>query len=168
MRLTHYMLGLRNAQSTLEPCVIYFAGGGTNNATPNYSAYTLSKIALIKMCELLHAEIPDVRFTIVGPGWVNTKIHQETLQAGTRAGANYARTVEVIQHNTFTAMERVLDCCDWLSTAPRSEIGGRNFSVAHDAWGTEALRCALRADPDMYKLRRAGNALTFSHPMQQA
>ncbi len=163
MRLTHHLLGSRRTEEPKGASVIYFAGGGTNNATSNYSAYTVSKIGLIKMCELLHAEVPDVRFSIVGPGWVNTKIHQETLRAGTRAGANLQRTQQTLENDTFTKMDDVLDCCDWLISAHRDEIGGRNFSVVHDAWNSLALSEALRADPDMYKLRRAGNSLNFDH-----
>ncbi|MCX7177185.1 MAG: SDR family oxidoreductase [Proteobacteria bacterium] len=162
MRLTHRLLSSRRTQAAIDPCVIFFAGGGTNNATTNYSAYTVSKIGLIKMCELLDAEIPDVRFTILGPGWVDTKIHKETLGAGARAGANLVRTRQKIEDGDFTRMEDVLDCCDWLVASPREEIGGRNFSVAHDAWGSRGLSEALLSDPDMYKLRRSGNNLKSS------
>lgn len=157
MRLTHRLLPLRRIQDPNGPCVIFFAGGGTNNATTNYSAYTVAKIALIKMCELLDAEMPDMRFAILGPGWVNTKIHNETLRAGARAGANLIRTQQKIEQNDFTEMESVLDCCDWLIASPREEIGGRNFSVVYDAWGSHRLREALLSDPNMYKLRRSGN-----------
>lgn len=163
MRLTHRLLPSRRTQSPNGPCVIYFAGGGTNNATTNYSAYTVSKIGLIKMCELLDAEIPDVRFSILGPGWVNTKIHKETLRAGSRAGVNFVRTKNKFEQGDFTKMDDVLDCCDWLVASSRDEIGGRNFSVAHDPWGSIHLREALLSDPDMYKLRRAYNSLFDNH-----
>ena len=168
MRLTHRLLPLRRIQDTNGPCVIYFAGGGTNNATTNYSAYTVSKIGLIKMCELLDTEMPDTRFVILGPGWVNTKIHQETLRAGARAGVNFVRTQQKIEQNDFTQMEDVLDCCDWLVVSPREEIGGRNFSVVNDAWSSHQLREALLSDPDMYKLRRAGNGLICNRPSSTA
>lgn len=164
MRLTHRLLPLRRIQDPNGPCVIYFAGGGTNNATTNYSAYTVSKIGLIKMCELLDAEVPDTRFSILGPGWVNTKIHDETLRAGERAGVNLIRTQQKIEQGDFTQMEDVLDCCDWLVASSREEIGGRNFSVANDAWGSRQLSEALISKPDMYKLRRANNSLICSRP----
>ncbi len=162
MRILHALLPIRNRGTALGPLVLLFAGGGTNSAPLNSSAYTVSKIALIKMCELLDAEIPDTRFSIVGPGWVKTKIHEATLAAGERTGAGYAETVSRLGANRFTPMERVVKCCDWLIDAPREEIGGRNFSVAHDPWGEEELAAALRADCDMYKLRRFGNDRNFS------
>ena len=139
--------------------MILFAGGGTNSATKYYSAYTISKIALIKMCELLSAEILDIRFSIVGPGWVKTKIHDATLTAGERAGKNYEKTKFKLQSDELTTMKDVLDCCDWLISSPRELISGRNFSTVFDKWGTEELFEALIRDSDMYKLRRHGNEL---------
>ena len=88
IRIIQELLPTRRVHPALEPLVLLFAGGGTNNATVNYSAYTISKIALIKMCELLDAEVPDTRFAILGPGWVKTKIHEATLRVGAQAGAN--------------------------------------------------------------------------------
>ncbi|MEI7682433.1 MAG: SDR family oxidoreductase [Betaproteobacteria bacterium] len=164
MRITHRLLPSRRTDAPTAPCVVYFAGGGTNNATTNYSAYTVSKLALIKMCELLDAEMPGLRFAILGPGWVNTKIHHETLRAGERAGANLARTRHKLERGDFTRMQDVLDCCDWLVASSREEIGGRNFSVAHDPWNSAQLSEALLSDPELYKLRRAGNGLLQSRP----
>jgi NAD(P)-dependent dehydrogenase (short-subunit alcohol dehydrogenase family) len=157
MRIVHELLPSRRGNPTLEPCVLLFAGGGTNNAPVNYSAYVISKIALIKMCELLDAEISDTRFVIVGPGWVKTKMHESTLRAGVRAGVNYQRTVEKLAGDECTPMHQVLDCCDWLVDAPREWISGRNFSVVYDMWGTEELAQRLAGEPSMYKLRRYGN-----------
>lgn len=157
MRVIHELLPARSLHASISPIVLLFAGGGTNDAPPNYSAYIVSKIALIKMCELLDAEIPDTRFAIIGPGWVKTKIHEATLRAGKRAGTNYQRTVDKLAGDELTPIEQVLDCCDWLVSAPHDVIGGRNFSVVFDKWGTEELAKILTKDPNMYKLRRYGN-----------
>ena len=157
MRFIHELLPSKRTTSALGPCVILFAGGGANNAPPNYSAYIVSKIALTKMCELLSAEIPDTRFVIIGPGWVKTKIHDSTIQAGPRAGDNYQHTLDKLAGEELTSMDEVLDCCDWLVAAPREQIGGRNLSVVFDKWGSDELAQLLSADPNMYKLRRSGN-----------
>lgn len=157
LRLLHSLLRFRSRRSRLGPCVLFFAGGGTNSAPVNYSAYTVSKIALIKMSELLDAEILDVRFTILGPGWVKTKIHRETLRAGKRAGRNFKTTREKLADGSCTPMERVLDCCDWLTRTPKRLIGGRNFSVVYDRWGDKSLEKKLETEPHFYKLRRYGN-----------
>jgi NAD(P)-dependent dehydrogenase (short-subunit alcohol dehydrogenase family) len=157
LRFVHQLLPWREKKARRRPVVVFFAGSGTNKATKNYSAYTVSKIALIKMCELLDAEVPDVNFVILGPGWVKTKIHQATLDEGKSAGANYQKTLDKLAGHGCTPMEAVLDCCDWLIRARRRAVGGRNFSAVFDKWGSPSLVKKLLEEPDMYKLRRHGN-----------
>jgi len=157
IQIVRELLLSRNKTGEHPPVVLFFAGGGTNNATVNYSAYTISKIALIKMCELLDAEIPDTNFVILGPGWVKTKIHQQTLTAGPKAGANYQKMISKLAGEGWTPMETVLDCCDWIIKSDRKVVSGRNFSVVFDKWGSSALTEKLEEDSNMYKLRRFGN-----------
>ncbi len=158
MRLLHGLLGGRRRDHSLGPAVLMFAGGGVNKPVQRYSAYTISKIAQIKMCEFLDAEFADVRFSIVGPGWVKTKIHDQTLAAKQAAGAGYQNTVEKLEAGRAVPMEDVIACCDWVLASPRDVVGGRNFSTEFDRWGSPELDQALRRDQDMYKLRRHGNS----------
>ena len=51
------------------------------------------------MVELLDAEIIDTTFSILGPGWVKTKIHDSTLKAGNAAGKNYEKTIQMLENN---------------------------------------------------------------------
>ncbi len=164
LRILHKLLPHRNLKTSLpEPCVLFFAGGGTNNAVVHYSSYTLSKIALIKMMELLDAELPDTRFVIVGPGWVKTKGHLPTLRMGAKhAGANYQKTLDKLNSNECTPMDQVVSCCNWLATTPCKAVKGRNFSVVFDKWGSSELEQALETDPNMYKLRRHKNLWSSS------
>jgi NAD(P)-dependent dehydrogenase (short-subunit alcohol dehydrogenase family) len=153
LRFLHRLLPARRSREG-RPTVLLFAGGGVNGAPINTSAYTIAKIALVKACELLDAEMPDACFAIVGPGWVRTKIHEETLRAGPRAGSNLDRTTERLASDRFTPMQDVLECCDWIVSSPREIVGGRNISVVDDPWREASLAEALRAEPGAYKLRR--------------
>lgn len=158
IRLAHRLMNGLNTQSDNAPSVIFFAGGGTNNAVLGYSAYTLSKIALVKMCELLDSEISHAKFSIIGPGWVNTKIHNETLAAGEKNTAgNYTRTVERIKNNKWTSCSDVIDFIEWTIRQPKEIVGGRNFSVAHDDICNSNFIEKISNTPDMYKLRRFMN-----------
>jgi NAD(P)-dependent dehydrogenase (short-subunit alcohol dehydrogenase family) len=159
LRFLHRLLPKRKHQSLCGPNVLFFAGGGVNSAPLNYSAYTVSKLALIKMVELLAAELPDVKFLIVGPGWVKTKIHLSILDAGDKAGTSYQRTVQMFENGTFTPIEKVVQCCNVLISGSREIFTGRNFSVAFDKWEDPLLVDVLKKNPDMYKLRRHGNNL---------
>ncbi len=160
LRFLHRLMRHKNSEiSETGPVVIFFAGGGVNSAPTNYSAYTSSKIALTKMTELLAAEIPSVKFVIVGPGWVKTKIHESILSQPLLAGESYLKTVEKFKTNDFTPMARVVDCCNTLIEGKTSAMTGRNFSVVFDRWEDKALEGQLLRHPDMYKLRRFGNDL---------
>jgi len=139
------------------PRVLAFAGGATNRATTHYSAYSISKIASIKMIELLAAEIPDTGFVIVGPGWVKTKIHNATEIAGSEAGDNLYVTRQHIQEDDFYPMESLISCINWIFDAPIEHITGRNFSAVFDPWGQDKILRALEIDSDLFKLRRYGN-----------
>ena len=157
IKFIHALLPNRNKDSINKPAVITFAGGGTNKATYNYSAYTVSKIALIKMTELLDAEIQDTKFTILGPGWVKTKIHEATISAGKLADDNFQLTLDKLANNECTPLEKIIDCFDWVIETDRKEVSGRNFSIVHDGWGTEELTKKLLENSNMFKLRRFGN-----------
>lgn len=140
--------------------VVFFAGGGTNNPFTNYSAYCASKIMLIKMCELLNDENKDLNAFIIGPGWVRTKIHAQTLRSRAAAGASFDRTKQFLEsNNPGTDYRDIFDCINWCIKQGRQVSGGRNFSVVHDLWrkGGRILVQQLRADSDKFKLRRFKN-----------
>jgi NAD(P)-dependent dehydrogenase (short-subunit alcohol dehydrogenase family) len=160
LRLVRGLYPIRNTSGT--PSAVFFSGTGTNGAAPAYSAYCVSKIFLIKMCELLDAESPDTSFFIIGPGIVRTKIHEQTLRAGKRSGANYERVVDFLDSaNQGTSYDEVYSCLLWCVGAGKSVIGGRNISLVHDSWrdGGTGLANVLKGDSNLYKLRRFGNDL---------
>lgn len=139
----------------------FFAGGGTNNPFTNYSAYCVGKIALIKMCELLDDEVPGLNAFIVGPGFVPTKIHKQTLADPSRAGLNFQKTLDFHHASGQGVSYRdIYECINWCVLQGRDVAGGRNVAVAHDPWqgGGAALAADLRQDRNRFKLRRAGNA----------
>jgi NAD(P)-dependent dehydrogenase (short-subunit alcohol dehydrogenase family) len=142
-----------------DALVILFAGSGTNGTADRFSAYTVSKIALIKMAELLDSEISDARFVVVGPGWVKTKIHEQTIDAQSHAGQAYEETNRRLLTNDFVPMASVIDCLDWISAQDKSTVSGRNISVSHDRWDESTFAALLRASPAAGKLRRDSNTL---------
>lgn len=162
-----FLRGVHDLRRPGAAHVALFSGSGTNSAAPAYSAYTAAKVFLIKMCELLDAETPDTSFFIIGPGIVRTKIHQQTLDAPDRSGANHRKVTDFLRSdNPGTSHDDIYECLRWCLAAGKAVVGGRNLSLVHDAWrqrGT-ALAAALACNPNLYKLRRFGNDLKFSPP----
>lgn len=143
------------AQSVKPRKVLTFAGGGTNSATTNFSAYTLSKIALIKATELLAAEYPEVTFLSLGTGWMKSPIHFQTVEAGDLAGSAYAETKRRLESNEFGEPGLLLDFIDWYLDCGDFKISGRNIALQGDDWKSPNFLKELTLNDDAFKLRRA-------------
>jgi hypothetical protein len=108
------------------------------------------------MTELLDSEYADLKTSIIGTGWVNTKIHKQTLDAGDMAGMNFQRTRQFIENASSEAatLNDVLECISWCFDSPKEAIGGRNFSLVHDQWRNPDFINKLIESPQSHKLRR--------------
>ena len=158
LRFFHEIFNKRDLSDKIKPRVIFFAGGATNSSNKNYSAYTISKIASIKICELLATEIPDTIFSILGPGWVKTKIHESTLKNKKNSEENYYKTISMLKSNECYPMHKIVKCVNWLIKSPGSLVNGRNFSAVYDPWGNKKIN-KIKKDFNNFKLRRFGNNL---------
>ena len=157
MEVLQKLIPFARIKSNPSPVCLFFAGGGTNGAVNNFSAYTIAKIASIKMVELLDSEIQNISFTILGPGRVETKIHQTTLDSSFEViGEEFYKTKDMLENGLCYPVENVVQCCDWLIHQKRSLISGRNFSAVHDPWNDEKILRIIE-NPDIFKLRRYGN-----------
>lgn len=142
--------------------VVFFAAGGVNNAVVNFSAYTVSKLMLIKMCEYLDAENPDLNIFIVGPGKTLTKIHSLILSDKDVSKQKYEETKSFLNSKQGTSKKDIYDCIKVFCKEGKTAASGRNFSVVSDPWKGDArdrLVSELKKDKDMYKLRRYRNYL---------
>jgi NAD(P)-dependent dehydrogenase (short-subunit alcohol dehydrogenase family) len=153
LRMLHGLYPLRKKGGVVH--AMFFAGMGSNNVTANYSSYIVARIMLIKMCEQLDIEADDLNIFIIGPGFLPTKMIQETIRAGDMAGANYQKTLDFL-NNPGTSCDDVFAHINWCMEQGREVAGGRNFSVVHDPWREDSRNLAgrLRGDPDMFRLRR--------------
>jgi NAD(P)-dependent dehydrogenase (short-subunit alcohol dehydrogenase family) len=141
--------------------VITFAGGGINSSPKQYSSYTLSKVSLTKSMELLSSEEPNIKFISLGTGWIDTPIHNQTLNAGASAGSALAETLRRYESKEFVDINKIMEFIKWAEAESSDVITGRNFSLQNDNWSSVALREKLLADDDFYKLRRYGNDKTI-------
>lgn len=155
LALLHALYNFRKKGSTNH--VVFFAGGAINKATPDISAYTIGKIILMKMCELILCESPDLVPFIIGPGWTKTKIHREAINSGNISQEKLNETLAFLKTNHGTSMEDIYDCIEWMRSQPKEVSGGRNISAVHDPWRDargQELAKKLKHDTSMFTLRR--------------
>lgn len=143
--------------------VITLAGGGVNGAPESYSAYTNSKMSLVKMNELLAADYPEQIFINIGPGWVDTPIHQQTLHAHDLVPEASAETLRRYNAGEFIPMEQVIHSLTYLLEQSNRHFSGRNFSVSSKELFNEKLPELLKQYDDLFKLRRVAGVPNETH-----
>jgi NAD(P)-dependent dehydrogenase (short-subunit alcohol dehydrogenase family) len=133
---------------------VTFSGGGATSPLPRYDAYAASKAAVVRLTENVAASA-SVEINAVAPGFVATRMHEETLRAGAEAvGADYyERTRAQLESGGFPAREAAELVC-FLLSEEATGISGRLLSAQWDPWRDEAFHARLRTDPDLATLRR--------------
>jgi NAD(P)-dependent dehydrogenase (short-subunit alcohol dehydrogenase family) len=151
------MLALRFALPRLRAGggrAVTFSGGGASSPLPRYDAYAASKAAVVRLTENV-AAAGGIEVNCVAPGFVSTRMHDQTLSAGPdAAGARYyERTRAELAEGGFPAAEAAELVCFLLSDQARG-ISGRLLSAQWDPWREEEFRARLRTDDSLATLRR--------------
>lgn len=157
VNLVGTMLALQFALPRLRASrgrAVTFSGGGGTSPLPRYDAYAASKAAVIRLTENLAAST-EIDINAVAPGFVATRMHDETLRAGPdAAGQNYYdRTRQQLDGGGFPASETA-ELVAFLLSPDAAGITGRLISAQWDPWRKETFRERLRHDSDLAKLRR--------------
>lgn len=142
-----------------RPRMITFSGGGAFGPFPRYSAYAVSKAAVVRLTECLADELRErgIAVNAVAPGMVATEIHAATLAAGPeRAGhEHFVRTQEVASLGGVP-MEVPVECVRFLLSRDADGLTGRTIAASFDPWRSERFRVHLPdiMRSDLYTMRR--------------
>jgi meso-butanediol dehydrogenase/(S,S)-butanediol dehydrogenase/diacetyl reductase len=149
-----------------EGSIVTFSGAGLGSDTSfaNVSAYSTAKAALTHLVEALAPEIHDLglRINAVAPGPVVSRITDEAIDAGARAGS-FADGARRIKKSGGVSPELTADLVDFMLSHSAREITGRLLSARFDLKTVEAGPDRVARDPALYRLRRIDGEL-FSKP----
>ena len=135
------------------PSVVMFSGGGATSSFPRYTAYSLAKVAVVRLVENLAAEETSWKVNAVAPGFVATGIHEATFVAGPDAvGAFFDETQQRLTDPTPPSAAAELVA--FLLGDESAGISGRVISAVWDDWRSEAVRAELRESKSFGRLRR--------------
>ena len=154
--VSKHFLGLLLESRTKK--IINFAGGGAFNAFPYYSAYAVSKAAVVRLSETMAEELSElgVQVNCVAPGFVATDIHAATLAAGQqRAGDQFGATQRKMAEGSVP-MSVPVECVKFLVSPASDGLQGKTISASFDRWDSSAFRESLDAisASELYSLRR--------------
>lgn len=136
--------------------IVNCGGGGATFPFPNYTAYAVSKVALVRLSENLAQELAGdgVDVNCIAPGFVVTRLHEQTMAAGPdRAGAFYSKTTSGIAAGGVAA-EKSAELAAFLLSKESDGISGKYISAAWDPWRDAGFQDRLRREEDFATLRR--------------
>ena len=114
----------------------------------------------MRFTENLALELNEDNFNIncVAPGFVITRLHQETIKAGyiTAGNAFYETTKKQIESGGVPA-EKAASLIIYLLSDDSNGITGKFISAPWDEWSKKKFQNLLRNDKDFATLRRIDN-----------
>jgi len=146
---------LFNSNNKSQRKIINFSGGGSTSSRPNFSAYAVSKTAIVKFTEILADEIADQNIDInaIAPGAVNTNMLDEVLAAKSLAGEEYA-LAKKRKKSGGVSPKKAVDLCQFLLSKDANGVTGKLISAIWDDYRDSNFLTRLKTDPEFCCLRR--------------
>lgn len=152
--MCHYFIPLlKKAQ---RGKIVNYSGGGAANSFPNYTAYAVSKTGIVRFSENLALEFKndDIDINAIAPGFVITRLHQETLKAGKKAGEEFLKkTIDEINKGGISS-DMAAKLTTFLLSSNSDGITGKFISAPWDPWEDEKFQAKLKNNEDFATLRR--------------
>ena len=135
--------------------IINFSGGGATSSRPNFSAYAVSKTAVVRLTEILAEELREYNIDLnaVAPGAINTCMLDEIIEAGTQAGDEHEKARK-LKSEGGDPVEKIVNLCRFLISSESDGISGKLISAIWDNFDDENFISRLKTDDDFCTLRR--------------
>lgn len=138
--------------------IITFSGGGATSPLPRFTAYGVSKTANVRLTETLAEEVKEfnIQVNAVAPGAVDTRLQDQVLAAGERAGDLLAR-IRRLRETGEGGVPRELpaELVVFLASDESDGLTGKLIAAPHDGWESwDADRIAEVMSAPWFTLRR--------------
>lgn len=138
--------------------IINFSGGGATAPLPRFSAYAAGKAAVVRLTETVAEEVRSHGITVnaIAPGAVDTRLQDEVLAAGDRAGELHGR-IRALRETGQGGVpaELAAALAVFLAGDAAAGLTGKLVSAPHDGWQDwDAARIAELAGGAWLTLRR--------------
>lgn len=138
--------------------IINFSGGGATSPLPRFTAYGVSKTANVRLTETLAEEVKEfnIQVNAVAPGAVDTRLQDQVLAAGERAGDLLAR-IRRLRETGEGGVVRELPAAlvVFLASDESDGLTGKLIAAPYDGWESwDANRIAEVMSAPWFTLRR--------------
>jgi len=137
--------------------IILLGGGGATAPLPNLSSYAAAKAGLARLADTLAEELKpfNVQVNVIAPGLVDTKLQDDVLKAGGRAGTLFDKIRQARETGAgVVSPELAADLVVFLASESSGKLTGKLIAAPYDPWREWAGKAdELNATP-LYTLRR--------------
>ncbi len=138
--------------------IINFSGGGATSPLPRFTAYGVSKTANVRLTETLAEEVKEfnIQVNAVAPGAVDTRLQDQVLAAGERAGDLLAR-IRRLRETGEGGVVRELPAAlvVFLASDESDGLTGKLIAAPYDGWESwDTNRIAEVMSAPWFTLRR--------------
>ena len=117
--------------------IVNFSGGGATSPLPRFTAYGVSKTAVVRMTETLAEEVKEfnIQVNAVAPGAVDTQMQDQVLAAGDRAGDLLSR-IRRLRETGEGGVPRELpaELVVFLCAEDSDGLTGKLIAAPYDGW----------------------------------
>jgi 3-oxoacyl-[acyl-carrier protein] reductase len=148
---------MRMQKNGVRGKIALFSGGGAASPFPNFTSYASSKVGVVRFSESVALEFLDDHISInsIAPGFVATRLHEQTLAAGPRlAGKNfYDQTTEKITNRSAVPPEVGGICAAFLMSDASDGINGKFIAAPYDDYQSWCKKIDFISHTDLFTLR---------------
>jgi NAD(P)-dependent dehydrogenase (short-subunit alcohol dehydrogenase family) len=117
--------------------IVNFSGGGATSPLPRFTAYGVSKTAIVRLTETMAEEAKEhnVQVNAIAPGAVDTRLQDDVLAAGKRAGSLLGR-IRKLRETGEGGVPRELpaELALFLASSDSDGLTGKLVAAPHDGW----------------------------------
>jgi 3-oxoacyl-[acyl-carrier protein] reductase len=135
--------------------IINMSGGGAFNAMANFSAYGASKASMVRITEIVAAEVKDYNITVnsIAPGAIKTKITYDIFESGEMGGIESGRAKDVIEKGG-AALDKVTKLALFLASNESNGLSGKTIAAQWDDLDYIKKNISEIQKSDKYTMRR--------------
>jgi NAD(P)-dependent dehydrogenase (short-subunit alcohol dehydrogenase family) len=137
--------------------IILLGGGGATAPLPNFSSYAATKAGVVRLADTLAEELKpfNIQVNVIAPGLVDSRLQDEVLAAGSRAGALFNKIKQARETGTGAVSPEVAaKLAVFLASPASGRLTGKLIAAPYDPWPEWAGKDdQLNATP-MYTIRR--------------
>ena len=156
-----YVIFFKNIYSLLNKkkklLIILFSGGGSTSYRRNFSSYSLSKICLVKLTEIISNEIKNkkIRFNILSPGIIDSKMTRKIINEKNKVSKNEILKIKKNIKNSERNITKIFKTINFLNSKKGRLISGKLISSAWDKISNlDSEKLNKLVNTDIYTLRR--------------